>query len=191
MTDKSNARDAIIETAAELIRTHGVQGMSIAQLVAESGTSAGAIYHHFANKNDVIVEVARQAIGWPLAAIAAYRDSPASPAELLEFSMDANATAPSIGELLIQLGAGAGTDDELGQQLRAEFAVLRDAVEETMLAWAEQNGVATERVRGYSQLLVGLSLGYATQRMLVDRFDEAAYRRQAVALLELPMGEAG
>ena len=49
----------------------------------------------------------------------------------------------------------------------------------------------TERVRGYSQLLVGLSLGYATQRMLVDRFDEAAYRRQAVALLELPMGEAG
>ena len=39
--------------------------------------------------------------------------------------------------------------------------------------------------------MVGLSLGYATQRMLVDRFDEAAYRRQAVALLELPMGEAG
>ena len=65
-----------------LIRQHGVQGTSVAQLVAASGTSAGAIYHHFSGKNAVVVEVARSAISIPLAALKEYLDRPASPAQL-------------------------------------------------------------------------------------------------------------
>lgn len=185
MSPKTTSKQAIVEAAAELIRAHGVSATSISQLAAASHTSAGAIYHHFRNKNEVIVEVARTAIAWPLAAIADYRDSPASPARLAEYAMSTLAAAPEIGDLLAQLGAGAGTDDELGQRLRAEFVLLRDEVEVTMVAWANANSISPTRVAGYSQLLVGLTLGYATQRMLVDRFDEAAYRKQAVELLEL------
>ena len=55
-----------------------------------------------------------------------------------------------------------------------------------MLAWAAVNDVPVARVRGYEQLLAGLTLGYASQRILMDRFDEAAYRTQAVELLRLP-----
>lgn len=185
MTLKATNRQAIVEAAAEMIRTHGVQGTSMSQIVAASGTSAGAIYHHFRNKNEVIVEVARTTIAWPLRALADYRNSPASPAQLADYAMSTLAAAPEIGELLAQLGAGAGTDDELGQRLRAEFVILRDQVEQTMIAWAEANQLPAARVAGYSQLLVGLTLGYATQRMLVDRFDEANYRNQAIELLEL------
>jgi AcrR family transcriptional regulator len=47
VTDKTTSRQAIIDAAGELIRSHGVQGASIARLVKLSGTSAGAIYHHF------------------------------------------------------------------------------------------------------------------------------------------------
>ncbi|MDI9627758.1 MAG: helix-turn-helix domain-containing protein [Acidobacteriota bacterium] len=186
MTEKTNSRQAIVDAAAELIRTHGVQGTSIARLVAKSGTSAGAIYHHFADKNAVVVAVARATIAGPLAALNAYRNRPASPAELASYAMTALALAPELGDLLAQLGAGAGLDDELGQQLRAEFAALRDSLEQTMLAWAAVNDVKAERVRGYSQLLAGLTLGYASQRVLMDGFDEAAYRGQAVELLKLP-----
>lgn len=185
MTTRASSRQAIVDAAAELIRSHGVQGTSMSLLAAASHTSAGAIYHHFRNKNEVILEVARTAIAWPLDTIAEYRDSPASPAQLAEYAMGALALTPEIGDLLAQLGAGAGTDDELGKRLRAEFVVLRDQVEATMISWAKANGVPAARVSGYSQLLVGLTLGYATQRMLVDRFDEATYRRQAIALLEL------
>lgn len=185
VSEKTTSRRAIVEAAAQLIRTHGVQGTSIAQLVAASGTSAGAIYHHFSSKNAVVVEVAREAISRPLAALTQYRGQPASPAELASYAMAALALNPKLGDLLAQLGAGAGTDDELGQQLRAEFAILRDSVADTMLAWAECNDVPAVRVQGYSQLLIGLTLGYASQRVLVDRFDEQFYRTQAVALLAL------
>lgn len=190
MTDRPTARDAIIETAAQLIRIHGVQGMSISDIVAESGTSAGAIYHHFPNKQAVFVEVARVAIAWPLRALAEYLDRPASPAELLAFALDAHTASPELGNLLTQLGAGASTDDELGRQLRAEFAVLRDSLERTIQAWAQLNGIPPERVAGYSQLMTGLALGFISQRVLVADFDEATYRRQAVALLELPLASS-
>ena len=169
-----------------LIRQHGVQGTSVAQLVAASGTSAGAIYHHFSGKNEAVVEVARSAISIPLAALKEYLDRPASPAQLASYAMSALELAPELGELLAQLGAGAITDDALGRRLRAEFSMLRDSVEETMQAWARLNDVPAARIEGYSQLLVGLTLGYASQRVLVEGFDERVYLKQAVALLRLP-----
>lgn len=186
MSEKSTSRAAIIEAAAMLIRKYGVQGMSLAQVVAESGTSVGAIYHHFSGKNAIVVEVAKTAIAIPMGALAEWLDKPASPAQLASYAMGALELAPHLGELMAQLGAGAITDDELGHQLQAEFSVLRDAVDETMQAWARLNDVAPARIEGYSQLLVGLTLGYASQRVLVRGFDERAYLKQAVALLRLP-----
>lgn len=186
MPTRATSRQAIIEAAAELIRSHGVQATSMAQLAAVSGTSTGAIYHHFSGKQEIIVEVAREAIAIPLHALAQYRHQPASPAELAAFAMGALDLAPEMADLLAQLGAGAGTDDALGKRLRAEFAILRDSVEATMLAWAAENDVPAERVQGYSQLLIGLTLGYGLQRVLVDEFDEKTYREQAIVLLELP-----
>ncbi len=186
MREKTTSKAAIIEAAALLIRKHGVQGMSLAQVVAQSGTSVGAIYHHFGSKNGVVVEIARAAIAIPLMALEEWFGDPASPAQLARYAMSALEVSPELGELLAQLGAGAITDDELGHQLQAEFSVLRDSVETTMQAWAKMNQVAPARIEGYSQLLVGLTLGYASQRVLVDGFDEKRYLTQAVALLELP-----
>lgn len=186
VSEKTTNKQAIIEAAAALIRTHGVQGTSVAQLVAASGTSAGAIYHHFSGKNAVVVEVARSAIAIPLEALNEYFDRPASPAQLASYAMSALELAPHLGELLAQLGAGAITDDELGHQLRAEFSMLREALDHTMQVWATQHDIPASRIEGYGQLLVGLTLGYASQRVLVNGFDEESYLKQAVALLQLP-----
>lgn len=43
--------------------------------------ASGVIYHHFSDKNAVVVAVARQTIAGPLTALNAYRNRPASPAE--------------------------------------------------------------------------------------------------------------
>lgn len=185
MTARPSSRGAIVEAAAQLIRVSGVQGTSITELIAASGTSAGAIYHHFPSKNAIVVEVAREAMAWPMSALATYRDRPASPSELLSFAVNALTAESGLGDLLIQLGAGAATDDELGKQLRVEFAQLRDSVDQTMRAWASANQVPLGRVHGYSQLLIGLTLGFVSQRRLVSDFDEKAYASQAVRLLAL------
>ncbi len=184
-TAKANKQLVIIDTAADLICAHGVNGMTMSQLIKGSGVSAGAIYHHFGSKNSIVTEVARQAISWPLQALSEFRDEARSPMQLIEFSIRAVQAAPELGDLLLQLGAGAATDDELGRLLQAEFKPLRDALEDTMISWATQNGIPEAMMEGRSQLYVGLVLGFITQRRLISNFDEDEYLRYAQLSLEV------
>ena len=177
------SRQAILNAAAELISRQGVAGTSIAQIIGASGTSAGAIYHHYASKNAIVVAVAEQAIAWPLAAFEAYRDNPASPSDLLGFAIGSLIDHPELGHLLVQLGAGAVTDDELGAQLRGVFVQLREAAQTAIGQWARLNGVPADDVRGAGQLLVGLVLGFAAQGSLVSSLDAEAYLAQGRRLL--------
>ena len=75
------SRGAILDAAGELIRTKGVAGTSISDIVHASGTSAGAIYHHFASKQDIVLAVSLRAVAEPVA-IALAETGPMSPAEL-------------------------------------------------------------------------------------------------------------
>lgn len=185
---RGRSQEAILNAAARIIRTQGVLGTTISRLVTESGTSAGAIYHHFPNKNAVVLAVAHNTLQWPLQALEAYRDSPSSPQELLTFALDSVKADPDSADLLVQLGAGAATDDELGRGLRNEFGALRDELDVTLIRWAERNDVPRARVLGLGQLVVGLVLGFATQRNLVNSFDEDAYLEAGTALLTIQMG---
>lgn len=189
MADRSSNRDAIIDAAAELIGSHGVAGMSMSQLIKFSGTSAGAIYHHFSSKEDIVVEVAKQAIAWPRNALAEWLDQPASPAAMAGYAMEAVSAFPQLGALLAQLAAASATDDSLGRRLRVEFAALGKARDETISAWARSHNVPAETVAGYGQLMTGLTLGYVSQKLLVDGFDDTAYLRQAAKLLEIPSSD--
>ena len=179
------SRILIIDAAAELIREKGVQATSISDITRVSGASAGAIYHHFASKEAIVVEVTHQVVRYPLGALAAYRDNPTGPAELFSFATRALAASPELGDLLVQLGAGATTDDELGRHLRDEFTPLAEAVQEDLLNWARVNDLAPEMVQGRGQILFGLLLGYVTQRKLVGSFDAEAYLQQSLQLLSI------
>lgn len=182
---RGNAQQAIVDAATRIIRSRGVIGITIAQIVAESGTSAGAIYHHFPNKRAVVMAVARQALKVPLQALDLYRSSPSSPQELLAFALTALRVNPDLSDLLVQLGAGAAADDEIGRELSEAFGELRDEVDITLFAWADQNNVPHQKVLGLGQLVVGLTLGFATQRDLVSSFDADAYFDQAITLLAI------
>ena len=70
---RGSKREQIVTAATELIRTEGVRAASIAKIIAASDSSAGSVYHHFANKNEIVMAVARRALVEPLeAAIAAH-----------------------------------------------------------------------------------------------------------------------
>ena len=178
------SRQAIIAAAAELITSEGVQQTSMAEISATSKVSTGAIYHHFPNKAAIVVEVAKQTLAWPHQALLEYADRPAAPEMLFKFAIETLISDHSLGNLLLQLGAGAGTDDDLGRALRAEFTPLRLAVQDSMNNWAKLNGVPATNVEKISQLLSGLVLGFADQQVLLDCFDEKAYLSQGQALLK-------
>ncbi|GAB2724144.1 TetR/AcrR family transcriptional regulator [Nocardia thraciensis] len=51
---RSDARDAVLSTAAELFDVRGYATVSIAELTAASGVSNGSLYHHFGAKDGVL-----------------------------------------------------------------------------------------------------------------------------------------
>ena len=49
MPRKSDAREKMIYTAAELFRARGYHGVGLAEILKESGAPKGSFYHHFPN----------------------------------------------------------------------------------------------------------------------------------------------
>lgn len=177
------AREAILNAAAELIRTEGAAGMSIADLIARSGTSAGAIYHHFGNKQGVVVEVARRAVAGPMQSVLHTPiEGGLSPTELLTAALTRVVQATETAELLVQIWAGASAEPKLFELLRAEGKGLRDTVELVMRHWCDLNDVKVDP-SGLAAVVVSLVMGSVVQRSLIPDFDTDRYLAAATALL--------
>jgi AcrR family transcriptional regulator len=77
-------RDKIVDAAYQEIHRHGFQAASLANILAKTGLTKGALYHHFPTKNDlgfaVIEEVIRA--GFEVRMFAPLRES-ADPIETL------------------------------------------------------------------------------------------------------------
>lgn len=47
LTTKSSAKDQLIETASRLFRLRGYHGVGLKEIIEESGTAKGSLYHYF------------------------------------------------------------------------------------------------------------------------------------------------
>lgn len=61
-------RARIVETAAELFRERGYDGVGVAELMAAAGLTHGGFYKHFGSKADLMAETASTGIAQRLAA---------------------------------------------------------------------------------------------------------------------------
>lgn len=57
MAHVDDKRTAILEATLRLISKHGFHGTAMSKVAKEAGVSAGIIYHYFANKDELIIEL--------------------------------------------------------------------------------------------------------------------------------------
>jgi TetR/AcrR family transcriptional repressor of lmrAB and yxaGH operons len=77
MSNDSKAK--MVRSAASLIRTRGMSGTSLSDVLADSGAPRGSIYHHFPEGKD---QLAEDAINWTSERVLAHqRECPATTAE--------------------------------------------------------------------------------------------------------------
>src|SRR3954451_5784146 len=60
-------RERIVETAAQLFRERGFEGIGVADLMKEAGLTHGGFYGHFSSKDDLIAEASARALMQSLA----------------------------------------------------------------------------------------------------------------------------
>lgn len=186
-SQRGTKRDSIVEAAARLIRTEGVHAASISEIVAESGTSAGTIYHHFANKNEIVLAVARRTVVEPLAAVlATHPGEGTSPSALFRSIVETVISGEVESALIVQLWAGSSDEPQLKEMMRAQTAGLRVELIRHLEVWLLQRGVpeAAQRAEALAMLTLGQAMGLLAQRTLMPELDQPRYVTEACRMLD-------
>jgi len=185
------ARRAQIRAAAlRAFTAKGYQRASIADVVAESGLSAGAIYGHYDGKQALFAAVAQEVLsrrGTELEA-AARGGVPPSPVEVLRILTGGMSRDLEDGRILVQLWAEATVDPVIRAVVQDVVATLRGVLVEALRAWFDAHpdrapGGADAAARELLPVMLGLGQGFLMQRALLDDFDPEAYLAAAGAVL--------
>lgn len=169
-------RQQILDRAIEVFARRGSAGTSLRSIAQEIGVSHAALTHYFSSREQLLVEVYREAERQ----VDAVEPHPAdaSPVEIMTESARRNHAVPGLVQLYSTLVAGAL---EPGRPDAAEFATTRFAKVRADLAARVRRNQAAGRMRKdvdpevVASLVIAASDGLQTQWMLDD---------------EVPQGEA-
>ena len=175
-------REEIIAAALRAFAAKGFSRASMADIIAESGLSAGAIYGHFSGKRELLAACATEVLSRRRDEVGAAIDQaqPPSPGEAIALLVRGMVREGIDSRTLVQLWAEATVDPELRTIANEALAIIRGTFERALYAWfaAHPEQAPTgidEAVRSLVPVLAGLGQGFILQRTLVDGFDEDAY----------------
>jgi len=174
-------RDEILQAALRCFAEKGYQRTSMADIIEESGLSAGAIYGHFAGKKELFAAVAARVLEARTSDLEARRaqGEPLTPGEVIATLLDGMRREP-FSHVLVQLWAEAAVDPDIRALAQGVLARLRGAVQARIAEWAAAepgrvDGDPDAWAARLAPVVLGLGPGFMIQRELVDDFDEAAY----------------
>lgn len=184
---RASRRAEITDAALRCFVRAGYQRTSMADIIAESGLSAGAIYSYFDGKQQLVKAVAEQILDARRAELAAASaDHAVSPAGIIRM-LAAGVRAQAPVQVLIQVWAEATVDDDLRALMQEVLGRMRGTVVASLARWAAEHpsadGLSPEDwAARTAPVLMSVMPGYILQSAIVDDFDDAAYL-DAVGLL--------
>ena len=137
-------REQIAEAALQVLARKG-SDTSIAEIVAECGLSAGAIYGNFENKADLARYIAGQLLHRRIGTLddAVSDGAVRAPAEVLRLFMSLRRQPPDLS-VLLQFWGEATVDTELHAVLETRAHEFRGALVRALRPWAETQPEDTE-----------------------------------------------
>jgi TetR/AcrR family transcriptional regulator, transcriptional repressor of aconitase len=164
-------RQQIVDAARARFASHGFAGTSMADIVAESGLSTGAIYRYFKSKDELVIAVCEQAN------------------DALPQSLSAEAVSGFLehvralardghARLVTQIYAEAALSPALAAIVAQQLAALRSAVAELI------PGDRSDRDAGQiAEAFVAMGAAYNQQLAVRGDLDPAPYTRALMAIL--------
>jgi AcrR family transcriptional regulator len=174
-------RTQILGAAMRCFARKGYRGTSMAEIIDEAGLSAGAIYGHFAGKQELFAAVASQVLDARQGELETRRADgvPLTPGQIMATLID-GMRHESFSGVLVQLWAEAAIDPEIRALANGVFVRLRATVTAQLTEWASAE---PGRVEGdpaawaarVAPVVLGVAPGFLVQRTIIDGFDEQAY----------------
>ena len=153
----------------------------MADVIEESGLSAGAIYGYFAGKQELFAAVAGRVLEARRGELDAQRahGEPLAPGQVMATLIDGMRREP-FGHVIVQLWAEAAIDPEIGELVQAVLQRVRETVRQQLVEWASAepgrvDGDPDEWATRITPVVVGVAPGFMIQRAIVPGFDEEAF----------------
>lgn len=175
-------RHQIAHAALRCFARTGFQQTSMADIIAESGLSAGAIYGHYKSKEELVELAVTEVLDARFLELAAARrrDPLPSPAELVGVLV--SGLTEQIGDLrlLLQIWGQVPINPALARLAGGIGDRIRGMFGEYLAEWYRQRrgmdqAAARQAGREDAPLYVGLVQGYVVQSVLFADFDGEAY----------------
>lgn len=187
---RESQRARIADSALRVFARKGFQKTSMADIIADSGMSAGAIYAYFPGKADIIAEVAGRVLGTRIASIErlAVRETLPAPSDLIRTILSGLRDELGNPSIVLQVWGEAVNDRQLRPLANEAFGRLLNAFRLYLAAWQQtahnlQPAAADALAREQAPLLLSACQGYLVQLALLDDFDSDFYLDRVVANL--------
>ena len=184
-------RDQIVDAALRSFAAKGFQRTSMADIIAEAGLSAGAIYSHFEGKQQLALAVAQRVLGNRMDELGQrLRDTGElpGPSTVLRIMMSGLTRDLSNPGVLVQLWGEAVTENELTLMIGPVFNDLQRVMEPYLEQWAREHRGGDVDAAAWAKRMVpvflGLAQGYIVQSALLPGFDAERYFSGVEALFE-------
>jgi len=171
-------RREIAQAALRCFARSGFQQTSMADIIAESGLSAGAIYGHYKSKEELVELAVTNVLDSGFVEVAEARDRDPLPAPGEVVRLLVRALERQIGDfgLLLQIWGQVPINPRLAALADRVGGRIRHLFTDYLTHWyAGQPGVAATQAAEDANFYIGIVQGYVTQTALFDDFDQEAY----------------
>ena len=180
---RASKREEIADAAMRAFHRKGFQATSMADIIAESGLSAGAIYGHFKSKNEIILEVATKVIGARLGEMEEFATRVPLPPPALLVRLLMGGMMHDMGgrpAMLVQVWGESMTDPSVHELANNVMSRLRAVYTDYIALWHErQNGLSPADAHALAAdqvvLFLASAQGFIIQSALFDDFDSEAF----------------
>lgn len=183
---RADRRAEILAAAARLFAADGFHSTSMADIISESGLSAGAVYRYFRSKDELIGSVAAMALSTAdevFDALLAHDASP-SPEQAMSASIEAisgrlindTATGTDITRIVVQVWAEALRSPEMANRVNMVYRGLRGHFAEVARRWQAAGHLPADAVPDQvGAVMLGVVQGFVLQNLLVTDTDIQSY----------------
>lgn len=175
-------RTEIVDAAIRAFARRGFQATSMAEIIAESGLSAGAIYGHFASKTDLVLAVAQRIVGARVDDMERLRSAERlePPSSLLRVLLTSIIRDIGGTTMIVQLWGEAVSIPGIHDLTTDVFARLADGFRAYIAAWHQQeHGLLVDEAQRLAAeqapLFLSAAQGYVVQSALLADFDSEGY----------------
>lgn len=178
-------RDDIAAAARRCFVRDGYAATSMADIIAEAGSSAGGVYSHFESKAELLRFVATNVLQERLGGLRRNmqeHDGDLTPTLVAEVLMG-DAPDPQDASLLVQMWSQAPADPELLEVTALTVRALRKTVRNVLLPWAEARFADDPKARAgeAADAVIAAIHGYVVRCVLSPKEDLAEVQRRIVA----------